>query len=334
MTRVAINGFGRIGRSFLRACFEDEKTLDALEIVAINVGPSKIEAVAHMFQYDTFMGKFHGDVSCEDGYLKVNDYKIKLVAELEIEKLPWKELQIDWVVESSGAFTDRDKAKKHIDVGAKKVLISAPGKNADATIVMGVNEQDYDPEKDSVVSLASCTTNALAPLVKVIDEAFGIESAFMNTIHSFTNRQVLMDVEAKDLRRARSAAVNIIPTSTGAAKLIDVVYPKLTGCVAGLSVRVPVGKVSLLDVVFVTKKDLSIEAVHKALRQAQSSYLSGILDCTTLPLVSIDYTNNPHSVIVDEPLTEVCKRSVKLFGWYDNEHGYASRVKDFLCKYR
>jgi len=334
MTRIAINGFGRIGRSFLRACFEDKKTLETIEIVAINVGPSKIDAVAHMFQYDTFMGKFQGDVSCEDGYLQVNGYKIKLIAELDIEQLPWKELAIDWVVESTGVFTARDKAAKHIDVGAKKVLVSAPGKDADATVVMGVNEDAYDPEKDRVVSLASCTTNALAPLVKVIDEAFGIESAFMNTIHSYTNRQVLMDVEAKDLRRARSAAVNIIPTSTGAAKLIDVVYPQLAGCVSGLSVRVPIGKVSLLDVAFVTKKELSVDEVHAALRKAQQSDLSGILDCTRLPLVSIDYTNNPHSVVVDEPLTEVCKRSVKLFGWYDNEHGYANRIKDFLCKYR
>ena len=199
---------------------------------------------------------------------------------------------------------------------------------------MGVNEDQYNHEKDAVISLASCTTNALAPLVKAIHEAFEIESGFMNTIHSYTNRQVLMDVEAKDVRRARGAAVNIIPTSTGAAKLIDVVYPQLKGCLSGLSVRVPVGKVSLLDVAFVTKQDLTVEKVHEVLRKAQNSYLSGVLDCTTKPLVSSDYMNNPFSVIVDEPLTEVCKRSVKLFGWYDNEYGYANRVKDFLCKYR
>ena len=334
MTRVVINGFGRIGRSFLRACFADKKSLDQLEIVAINVGPSKMETVAHMFMHDTFMGRFDGEVICKDGFLIINGYKIQLLAEMDIEQLPWKDLQVDWVVESTGAFTHRDKAQKHIDVGARKVLISAPGKQADATIVMGVNEDQYDPEKDTIVSLASCTTNALAPLVKVIHESFGVESAFMNTIHSFTNRQVLMDVEAKDVRTARSAAVNIIPTSTGAAKLIDVVYPELKGCISGLSIRVPVGKVSLLDVAFVTKTDLSVEKVHDALRKAQQAYLSGILDCTTAPLVSSDYMNNSFSVIVDEPLTDVCKRSVKLFGWYDNEYGYANRIKDFLCKYR
>jgi glyceraldehyde 3-phosphate dehydrogenase len=334
MIRVAINGFGRIGRSFLRSCFADKKSLEQLEIVAINVGPSKMEAIAHMFMYDTYMGKFNGEAICKDGYLVVDGYKIQLFAEMGIEQLPWKSLNIDWVVESTGVFTHRDKAQKHIDVGAKKVLISAPGKEADATIVMGVNEEQYNPEKDTIVSLASCTTNALAPLVKVIHESFGIESAFMNTIHSFTNRQVLMDVEAKDVRTARSAVVNIIPTSTGAAKLIDVVYPELKGCISGLSIRVPVGKVSLLDVAFVTKTDLSVEAVHEALRKAEQTYLSGVLDCTTAPLVSSDYINNPFSVIVDEPLTDVCKRSVKLFGWYDNEYGYASRIKDFLCKYR
>jgi len=334
MIRVSINGFGRIGRSFLRACFADKKSLEQLEIVAINVGPSKMEAIAHMFKYDTYMGTFDGEVVCKDGYLVVDGYKIQLFAEMGIEKLPWKDLKIDWVVESTGVFTHRDKAQKHVDAGAKKVLISAPGKQADATIVMGVNEEQYNPEKDTIVSLASCTTNALAPLVKVIHESFGIESAFMNTIHSFTNRQVLMDVEAKDVRTARSAVVNIIPTSTGAAKLIDVVYPELKGCISGLSIRVPVGKVSLLDVAFVTKTDLSVEAVHEALRKAEQTYLSGMLDCTTEPLVSSDYMNNPFSVIVDEPLTDVCKRSVKLFGWYDNEYGYANRIKDFLCKYR
>ena len=332
MIRVAINGFGRIGRSFLRACLADKKSRDRLEIVAINVGPSKIETVAHMFQYDTYMGRYDGEVSCKDGYLYVDGLAIKLVAEMNVDRLPWKDLKIDWVVESTGIFTDRDKAQKHIDAGAQNVLISAPGKNADATIVMGVNEDQYDAQRHTIVSLASCTTNALAPLVKVIHESFGIETAFMNTVHSFTNRQVLMDVETDDIRTSRSAAVNIIPTSTGAAKLIDVVYPAAKGCVSGLSIRVPVGKVSLLDVAFVTHTELSIDAVHQALRGAQHSYLSGILDCTTLPLVSCDYANNPFSVIVDEPLTEVSKRSVKLFGWYDNECGYSNRMKDFLCK--
>lgn len=287
-----------------------------------------------MFIHDTFMGKYDGVVECDGEYLFVDGCKIKLIAEMNIEQLPWKDLKIDWVVESTGAFTHRDQAQKHIQVGAKKVLISAPGKSVDATVVMGVNEESYDPSKDTVVSLASCTTNALAPLVKVIHEQFGIESAFMNSIHSFTNRQVLMDVEANDLRRARSAAVNIIPTTTGAAKLIDVVYPELQGCISGLSIRVPIGKVSLLDVAFVTKTDLTVEKVHKALRAAQQSRLAGILDCTIDPLVSSDYMNNPYSVIVDEPLTDVSKRSVKLFGWYDNEYGYANRMKDFLCKYR
>jgi glyceraldehyde 3-phosphate dehydrogenase len=334
MIRVAINGFGRIGRSFLRACFADKKSLEQLEIVAINVGPSKIEAVAHMFQYDTYMGKFDGHVVCNNGYLVIDGYKIKLFAEMGIEQLPWKDFSVDWVIESTGVFTHRDKVKQHIDVGAKKVLISAPGKLVDATIVMGVNEDQYNPERDTIISLASCTTNALAPLVKIIHESFGVELAFMNTIHSFTNRQVLMDVEADDVRSARSAVVNIIPSETGAAKLIDVVYPELKGCISGLSIRVPVGKVSLLDVVFVTKTDLSVEIVHEALKKAQATYLAGILDCTTVPLVSSDYINNPFSVIIDEPLTDVCKRSVKLFGWYDNEWGYANRIKDFLCKYR
>ncbi len=333
--RVAINGFGRIGRSFLRACFSDKTFLQQIEIVAINVGPSNIEHVAHMFKYDTFMGMFHGTVSLEKNILCINGYKIKLIAQMTIEQLPWADLEIDWVVESTGAFTRREQAEKHILAGSKKVVISAPGKSVDATIVMGVNEESYHPGTHNIISLASCTTNALAPIVKVIHEAFGVKVAFMNTVHSFTNSQVLLDVESDDLRTARSAVLNIIPTTTGAAKLIDVVYPKLKGCISGLSVRVPVGKVSLLDVVFVTESEsLSVEQVHAALNQARTSYLKGILDCETLPLVSSDYTNNSHSVVIDTLLTDVCKGSVKIFGWYDNEYGYAHRIKDFLYKYR
>lgn len=335
MIKVGINGFGRIGRSFLRSYLSDKNARSAMQVVCINIGPSRIEQVAHMFKFDTFMGAFSGEVSMENDNLVVDGLKIPVVAQLQPLEIGWNAYDVDWVVEATGKFTTKEKAQLHIDAGAKKVLITAEGKGADATVVPGVNDDIYNPEIDHVVSLASCTTNALAPMIKVLHENFGIKSAFMNTIHSYTNAQVLMDVEVpKDIRRGRAAAMNIIPTTTGAANLIGVVYPELNGCISGISTRVPVGKVSIVDLAFTAQQELDRQAIIAAFQKAKSEgSLVGILDSTDAPLVSSDYINNPYSVVIDELLTDVCGHTGKLFGWYDNEYGYAHRLKDFLIKH-
>ena len=296
----------------------------------INVGPSDRDKVAHMFKYDSFMGTLRYDIDYKNESLIVDGVVIPLVAALSPNAIGWDSFGVDWVVEATGLYTSRQKAQEHIDAGAKKVLITAPGKNVDKTIVPGVNDHMFDKENDCIVSLASCTTNALAPMLKVLHESFGVETAFMNTIHSYTNNQVLLDVESKDVRRARAAALNIIPTSSGASSQIGEVLPELKGIVSGLSMRVPIGKISIVDLAFTSKVKLDKIKINEAFCKARDGVLKGILDSTTEPLVSIDYTNSPYSVTIDEPLTDVCEKSGKIFGWYDNEYGYSCRLKDFL----
>ncbi len=330
MKNIAINGFGRIGRSFLRSYLMDAQARKKLNIVAINVGPSIIENVPHMFKYDTFMGTLPHDVTYEQGKLCVDGLSIPLIGVMNPADAGWDKLNVDWVIDATGFYTTKEKAMQHIVAGAQRVLITAPGKDVDVTIVPGVNDEQFDAQNHKIVSLASCTTNALAPMLKVLHETLGIESAMMNTIHSYTNNQVLLDVEARDLRQARAATMSMIPTSTGASSAIKDVYPVLTGKVTGMSLRVPVGKISIVDLTFTSTSKLDKESINQAFRDARDGKLKNILDSTSLPLVSIDYTNNPHSVIIDELLTDVCGNMGKVFGWYDNEFGYASRLKDFL----
>ncbi|MGZ6250937.1 MAG: type I glyceraldehyde-3-phosphate dehydrogenase [Candidatus Chromulinivorax sp.] len=332
MINVAINGFGRIGRSFLRAYLQDRQAQEKFAIVAINVGPAIKENVPHMFTYDSCMGTLPYKVEFIDGNLSVAGFLIPLISVMNPAEAGWDNFGVDFVVEATGVFTSKEKAMLHLDGGAKRVLISAPGKNADVTIVPGVNFEKFDVLNHKIISLASCTTNALAPMLKVLHEAFGVEHAMMNTIHSYTNNQVLLDLQARDLRQARAAAMNLIPTSTGASSAIQQVYPELTGRVTGMSVRVPVAKISIVDLTFTSNSVLSKDLINQAFQVARDGYLQGILDSTNLPLVSLDYTNNPHSVIIDELLTDVCGNMGKVFGWYDNEFGYACRLKDFFKK--
>ncbi len=328
--RVAINGFGRIGRSFLRCVEQDKNLRDRMEIVAINIGNSQPEYVAHMFKYDTLMGSYQGAVSVEHDELIIDGHRIKILAELDPEKLPWNALNIDWVVDCSGKFTHRDGAQKHIKAGAQRVLISAPAHDEDVAIIPGVNEELFNPEKHTIVSLGSCTTNAFMPTLKVIDDAFGIVRGCMTTTHAYTNSQVLLDVEAKDLRFSRAAALNIIPASTGASGMLAKILPHLKDKVSAVAIRVPVGKVSLIDLVFETKKDLSVDAIHDAFKNAAQGKMKNIAALTMEPLVSSDFSGDPHSVIIDGLLTNTKGTMGQVFGWYDNEWGYSVRMKDFL----
>jgi glyceraldehyde 3-phosphate dehydrogenase len=326
--RIAINGFGRIGRSFLRCIKEDKNS--QVEVVAINIGNSEPKYVAHMFKYDTLMGKFVGNVSAENGELIIDDHRIKIIAELDAAKLPWKALNIDWVVDCSGKFTYREDAEKHIKAGAQRVLISAPAHDEDIAIIPGVNEELFNHAKHTIVSLGSCTTNAFMPTLKILDDVFGIVRGCMTTIHAYTNTQVLLDVEAKDLRFSRAAALNIIPSSTGAADMLEKILPHLGDKVSAKSIRVPVGKVSLIDLVFEAKKELSVDVIHDAFKRAAQSKMKNIVALTMEPLVSSDFSGDPHSVIIDGLLTHTKGTMGQVFGWYDNEWGYSVRMKDFL----
>lgn len=326
--RVAINGFGRIGRSFLR-CVEQDKN-NSFEIVAINIGNSQPEYVAHMFKYDTLMGKFQGDVAIQGDELVIDGHRIKIIAELDPEKLPWKAMNIDWIVDCTGKFTHRDGAQKHIAAGAKRVLISAPAHDEDVAIIPGVNQNLFNAAQHKIVSLGSCTTNAFMPTLKVLDDAFGIVRGCMITTHAYTNTQVLLDVDAKDLRFSRAAALNIIPASTGASGMLEKVLPHLKDKVSAKAMRVPVGKVSLIDLVFEAKKGLSVEEIHDAFKHAAQSKMKHIVALTMEPLVSSDFSGDPHSVIIDGLLTTVNGTMGQVFGWYDNEWGYSVRMKDFL----
>jgi glyceraldehyde 3-phosphate dehydrogenase len=330
MIRIAINGFGHIGRNFLRAVLQDPKAKQEFKIVAINIGPSKPEMVAHLFKYDTLLGIYPGTVIMEKNTLVIDDYSIAIVAFNDPAQADWGSLAIDWVVEASGKFTKRAGAELHIKAGAKKVLITAPTKDEDITIIPGVNSDAFDAKRDVIVSLGSCTTNALVPTLKVLHDAFTITQGFMTTVHAYTNSQVLIDVERSDPRRARAAALNIIPTTTGATDVLGKVLPELQGLIGGCAIRVPVAKVSIIDLTFVTKKPISKEAIHDAFDTAAKNQLRGILAQSMEPLVSSDYSLNPYSVTIDGLLTDVRGNCGKVFGWYDNEWGYSERLKDFL----
>ena len=330
--KIAINGLGRIGRNFLRSIMQDPQALRILDVVAINIGPARIDNVAHMFKYDSVMGTFDGQVSAQDGFLVINNHKIRLFAETDIAKIDWKKLGVEWVVDCSGQFATHEKAEIHLRSGATKVLVSAPCKGADVDIIPGVNDDAYNPAKDTVVSLGSCTTNALMPMLKVVNDAFGIQKATMTTIHAFTNTQVLLDVEKKDLRRSRAATLNIIPTTTGAVKMVDMIIPELAGKVAGIAVRVPVPTVSLLDLVFVTDKEMTKQSLNTAFQTAARGSMSGIVDISMEPLVSSDYMQSPYSAVIDGLITHANGNFGQVFGWYDNEWGYSVRLRDFLMR--
>jgi len=322
--RVAINGFGRIGRNVFRA---SQKNQD-IEIVAIN-DLTDTKTLAHLLKWDSTFGEFLHDVKAGEGKITVDGKDITITAKKDPAELPWKDLKIDIALECTGLFLDKASAGKHITAGAKKVLISAPAKDPDATFVIGVNEHTYDPKTHHIISNASCTTNCLAPFTKVIHENFGVVRGLMNTIHSYTNDQKLLDLPHKDLRRARAAAVSIIPTSTGAAKAVSLVLPELKGKLDGMSLRVPTPDVSVVDVVFEVSKKTSREEVNAALKAAAEGKLKGILQFEEAPLVSIDFKGNPHSSIVDAALTSVMEGTmVKVISWYDNEWGYSNRLRD------
>jgi len=328
--KVAINGFGRIGRAFLRAVLQNKKTKENIKIEAINVGPKKSSPIDLLFKYDSVMPEFTGNVEIKNDFLHVDGQKIKLFFEADPTNLPWKKLGIDWIIEASGKFTTKELAAKHLAAGAKKVLITAPSDDADISIVPGVNYESYNHKKHSIISLGSCTTNAFAPLIKVINENFGITSGLMTTIHAYTNDQVLLDVEHKDPRRARAAAINIVPTKTGASKVITQIFPELKGKIEATAIRVPVPVVSLIDFVFVSEKVLTIEKINKSFEKAATGKLKSILQYTNLPLVSSDFIGNTHSSIFDSLLTQQTGNVGKVFAWYDNEFGYSCRLKDFL----
>jgi len=327
MVRVAINGFGRIGRQVLRIGIEDPQ----LEFVAVN-DLTDVKTLAYLFKYDSVHGNYKGKVEYHEHDLVINGKKIRVCSERDPEKLPWKELSVDIVVESTGLFTKKELASKHITAGAKKVVISAPAKGGDVkTIVKGVNEHEYDKAKDVVISNASCTTNCLAPIVKVLNDNFGIEQGFMTTVHSYTNDQVILDLPHKDLRRGRAAAQNIIPTTTGAAVAVTQVIPELKGKLDGLAVRVPTPCGSLTDFVCVLKKDTTVEEVNKLFENVSKYHLKGIIEYSNEFLVSRDIVDNPHSTIFDSQSTMMIgPRYLKIIAWYDNEWGYSNRVVDLL----
>ncbi|MCM8759220.1 MAG: type I glyceraldehyde-3-phosphate dehydrogenase [Candidatus Omnitrophica bacterium] len=326
--KVAINGFGRIGRLVLRAAIE--KGIKDFDVVALN-DITDAKTNAHLFKYDSNYGIFQGSVEVKDNEIIIDGKPFKVLAEKDPKNLPWKQLGVDVVVESTGLFTEAEKAKAHIDAGAKKVIITAPAKGEDVMIVIGVNDSMYDPAKHNIISNASCTTNCLAPMVKVLDDAFGVVKGLMTTIHAYTNDQRILDLPHKDLRRARAAALSMIPTTTGAAKAIGKVIPKLNGKLNGIAIRVPTSTVSLVDFVAQLEKKVDEKAVNEAFKKASETSLKGILQYCDEPLVSKDFLKNEHSCIFDAPSTYIIDGDmVKVFGWYDNEWGYSCRIVDLL----
>ena len=325
-TKIGINGFGRIGRQVFRAIYEGHP--NELEVVAVN-DLTDARTNAHLLKHDTNYGAFPGTVEAQEGRLLVNERPVKVFAERDPSKIPWGDEGIGLVIESTGLFTDASKAAGHLGGGVKKVVISAPASGEDATLVLGVNESTYDPAKHNVVSNASCTTNCVAPMVKVLDDAFGVTRGFMSTIHAYTNDQSILDVFHTDLRRARAAAMNIIPTSTGAARAVGLVLPHLNGKLNGLSFRVPVSTVSLIDLVVDVSRDVTKDEVNAAFKQAAEGPIRSILEYEEEELVSSDFKANPASCILDAPSTMVLDGNmVKVLGWYDNEWGYSNRVAD------
>jgi len=324
--RIGINGFGRIGRNVLRASLGNP----ALEFVAIN-DLTDAKTLAYLLKYDSIHGALDVPVEAKDDYLIVDSRPIKILAVKDPKDLPWRNLGVDYVIESTGRFTNRDDAAKHLAAGAKRVIISAPSKDADATLVLGVNEKTYNPKAHQVVSNASCTTNCLAPVAKVLLERFGIKHGLMTTVHSYTNDQQLLDLPHTDLRRARAAAVSMVPTTTGAARALHLVLPQLKGKLDGMAIRVPTPNVSLIDLTVELESDATPADVNAAFRVAAQGPLQGILQYSEDPVVSVDMNGNPHSAIVDAPLTTgLDKRMVKVIAWYDNEWGYSCRVRDLI----
>ena len=324
--RVGINGFGRIGRNILRAALHD-KDLDFVAVNDITDAPT----LAHLLKYDSILGNLPDEVKVEGDTIHVAGRSIKVLAVKDPAQLPWKSIGVEYAVESTGLFTDADKARAHITAGAKKVIISAPAKGEDLTIVMGVNHNKYDPKTHTIISNASCTTNCLGPVAKVLHERFGIVKGQMTTVHSYTNDQKILDLPHKDLRRARAAAVSMIPTSTGAAKAIYLAIPELKGKLDGIAIRVPTPNVSLVDLTVELGKNATAEEINGAFRQAAAGPMKGILDVTDEELVSVDFRGNPHSSIVDAPLTKVVDGNLaKVFSWYDNEWGFSNRMKDLI----
>ena len=323
--RVGVNGFGRIGRNFYRAVAASQGS--NLEIVAVN-DLTDTKTLAHLLKYDTTLGTLNSEVRAGEGSITVDGKAIKVLSERDPAQLPWGELGVDIVVESTGHFTDAEKAKAHIAAGAKKVIISAPAKGEDATFVLGVNDDGYDPAKHNVISNASCTTNCVAPLAKVLQDAFGITKGFMTTIHAYTNDQVTLDFPHKDLRRARAAAVNIIPTTTGAAKAVALVMPELKGKLDGYSLRAPVPVGSITDLVVEVGREVTKDEVNEAFKAAAEGPLKGYLVYSEDPIVSSDIVGTPASCTFDSPLTMANGNQVKVFGWYDNEWGYSNRLAD------
>jgi glyceraldehyde 3-phosphate dehydrogenase len=325
--KVGINGFGRIGRMFLRAAL----TKKDLEVVAVN-DITNAATLAHLLKYDSIHGKLSHEVKVEGGAIFINGKPMQVLAERDPSKLPWSKLGVQVVIESTGLFTARDKAAMHLAAGAKKVVISAPADGADVTLCLGVNHHVYDPKKHDVISNASCTTNCLAPIGKVLHESFGVAHGLMTTVHSYTSDQMLQDGPHNDLRRARAAGLSMIPTSTGAAKAIGLVLPALNGKLDGIAIRVPTSNVSLVDLTVTTEKDTDVKAVNAAMKAAAEGALKGILEYSEAPLVSVDLNGNPHSSIFDAPLTKVVgNRMVKVFSWYDNEWGYSNRLADIAA---
>jgi len=326
-TKVGINGFGRIGRQVLRIGLKNKN----LEFVGIN-DLTDAKTLAHLFKYDSVHGIYEGTVEAAEGAIIVDGRRIPISAEKDPKMIPWKNWGAEIVIESTGRFTDADKAKAHMEAGAKKVIISAPAKGEDITIVMGVNDDKYDPAKHHVLSNASCTTNCLAPVAKILNEKFGIVNGLMTTVHAYTNDQSILDLPHKDLRRARAAAMSIIPTTTGAAKAISLVLPELKGKLNGMAMRVPTPDVSVVALACTVEKDITAEGLNDALKEAAMNGMKGVLQYTDEQLVSVDFTGNPHSSIVDADLTMVIgEKLVKVVAWYDNEWGYSNRVVDLAA---
>lgn len=330
MIRVAINGFGRIGRAFLRGVMADMQASEKIVVVAINIGHGTIEHVAHRFKYDSIMGPYKGAVSIQGNILTIDELSVEIIASKKPADIDWKSRKIDWVIEASGYFTKKEDAYQHIQAGARHVLITAPAQGDDISIIPGVNEGAFDKNVHTVVSLGSCTTNAFIPLLHVLHERFGVLSGAMTTIHAYTNTQTVLDSDDTDLRRGRAAAINIVPTSTGAATMLERIMPDMVGMIQTMAIRVPVANVSCIDLTVFVKQEARVQSVHEAVMRAVHGRMVGIVGFSSEPNVSTDFIGSPYSVVVDSLLTRAQDRMVKVFGWYDNEWGYSQRLKDFL----
>lgn len=328
--RIAINGFGRIGRAFLRTVLLDVMAAKSIEVVAINEGPKQAAQLDVLFKYDSVMGEFSAAVTADEHTLTIGSRSIKRFAQADPAQLPWADLKIDWVIEASGFFTSHEKASQHIKAGAKKVLITAPSKDADCAIVPGINNDAYHADQHTIVSLASCTTNCFAAVLKVLAQHVTLFQGMMTTVHAYTNTQALLDVADDDARKSRAAALNIIPTKTGANDVINKIFPQYVGKLDAMAIRVPVPDVSLIDFTFVTQETLTAEQLNTLFYQASKTTLLGVLAYSDQPLVSSDYIGNPHAAIFDSLLTKCNGSMSKISAWYDNEFGYSSRIKDFL----